>query len=62
MDAQEILHVRHRLRLNQSRFAELLAVSVPTLQAWERGEDSPGPPAAALLTLAARAKLEAHTE
>src|SRR5438045_3347592 len=43
--------IRERTRLSQSEFAELIGVSVKTLQNWEQDRRSPTGPAAALLSV-----------
>jgi len=47
--------VRARTGLSQREFADMLRVSVKTLQHWEQRRRTPSGPAAALLTLAAKA-------
>lgn len=44
--------IRHRLKLSQSAFAALLAVSIRTLQDWEQGRRTPRGPAMSLLRVA----------
>jgi putative transcriptional regulator len=46
--------VREKTGLSQSRFAELLGVSVRTLQEWERGRRAPSGAARTLLLIAAK--------
>jgi len=46
---------REKTGLSQSEFARLLRVKVKTLQNWEQHRRAPSGPAAALLTLAAKA-------
>ncbi|MBI4886689.1 MAG: helix-turn-helix domain-containing protein [Acidobacteria bacterium] len=46
--------IRGRTGLSQPRFAELLGVSVRTLQEWEQGRRAPSGAARTLLTIAAR--------
>ena len=46
--------VRERTGLSQARFAELLGVSVRTLQEWEQGRRAPSGAARTLLLIAAR--------
>jgi putative transcriptional regulator len=43
--------IRERTSLSQSEFAELIGVSVKTLQNWEQDRRRPTGPAAALLTI-----------
>ena len=52
MKATEIKRIRSRLELSQSEFAELIDVSVRTLQDWEQGRHKPNAAAARLLELA----------
>ena len=46
--------IRARTGLSQPRFAELLGVSVRTLQEWEQGRRAPSGAARTLLMIAAR--------
>jgi len=46
--------VRQKTGLSQSRFAELLGVSVRTLQEWEQGRRAPSGAARTLLLIAAK--------
>jgi putative transcriptional regulator len=46
--------VREKTGLSQARFAELLGVSVRTLQEWEQGRRAPSGAARTLLLIAAR--------
>lgn len=43
--------IRERTNLSQSQFAELIGVSVKTLQNWEQDRRRPTGPAAALLSI-----------
>jgi len=43
--------IRERTSLSQSEFAQLIGVSVKTLQNWEQDRRSPTGPAAALLSI-----------
>lgn len=52
MNAKDVKRIRAKLKLSQSQFADLLEVSVRTLQQWEQDRQAPGAPAAALLKLA----------
>ncbi len=49
-----VASVREKTGLPQSRFAELLGVSVRTLQEWEQGRRVPSGAARTLLLIAAR--------
>jgi putative transcriptional regulator len=49
-----VAEVREATGLSQSRFAELLGVSVRTLQEWEQGRRAPSGAARTLLRIAAR--------
>ena len=46
--------IRERTGLSQSRFAQLLGVSVRTLQEWEQGRRAPSGAARTLLAIAAK--------
>lgn len=46
--------IRKRTGLSQSRFADLIGVSVRTLQDWEQGRRAPSGPARALLSMGHR--------
>ncbi len=48
----DVNDVREKLQLSQSGFANMLGVSVRTLQAWEQGLRRPSGAAVALLTIA----------
>jgi putative transcriptional regulator len=48
----DVASVRNRAGLSQARFAELLGVSVRTLQDWEQGRRTPSGAARTLLTIA----------
>jgi putative transcriptional regulator len=58
IERDEILNatasVRMRSGLSQSRFAELLGVSIRTLQDWEQGRRTPSGAASTLLKVAAK--------
>jgi len=54
-DAPNARAAREKTGLSQRDFARLLRVSPKTLQNWEQRRRTPSGPAAALLTLAARA-------
>lgn len=49
-----VAEIRHATRLSQRRFAELLRVSVRTLQEWEQGRRAPSGAARTLLRIVAR--------
>lgn len=49
-----VAEIRARTGLSQSRFAQLLGVSVRTLQEWEQGRRAPTGAARTLLMIAAR--------
>ena len=49
-----IVNIRARTGLSQSQFAQLIGVSVRTLQEWEQGRRAPSGPARTLLELAHR--------
>ena len=49
--------IRERTSLSQSEFADLIGVSVKTLQNWEQNRRRPTGPAAALLSITAVAVL-----
>ena len=51
VDAMKIKEIRRASGLSQSKFAELISVSVDTLRNWEQGRRSPTGPAKALLRL-----------
>jgi len=50
----DIVKVRGKLGLSQSRFAAILGISTDTLQNWEQGRRKPAGPAKVLLRIAAR--------
>ncbi len=47
-----VAHARYQVGLSQSRFAELLGVSLRTLQDWEQGRREPSGAARTLLKIA----------
>jgi DNA-binding transcriptional regulator YiaG len=49
IDALRIKEIRQSSGLSQTRFADLISVSVDTLRNWEQGRRSPTGPAKALL-------------
>ena len=50
----DIVRVRGKLGLSQSKFAAILGISANTLQNWEQGRRSPTGPAKVLLKIAAK--------
>jgi putative transcriptional regulator len=48
----DLVRVRGRLGLSQSKFARLLGISTDTLQNWEQGRREPTGPAKVLLKIA----------
>jgi putative transcriptional regulator len=54
INVPSVASVREKTGLSQSRFAELLGVSVRTLQEWEQGRRAPSGAARTLLLIAAR--------
>jgi putative transcriptional regulator len=54
INVPSIAEVRAKTGLSQSRFAELLGVSVRTLQDWEQGRRTPSGAARTLLAIAAK--------
>lgn len=58
MKANDVKRIRASLELSQSQFAELLGVSVRTVQDWEQGKNTPGAPAVTLLKLAESGRLK----
>ena len=49
----DVASIREKTGLSQARFAQLLGVSVRTLQDWEQGRRTPRGPAYSLLRVAA---------
>ncbi len=54
INVPDVAKIRERTQLSQARFAELLGVSVRTLQDWEQGRRAPSGAARTLLLIAAR--------
>ena len=54
VNVPDVAKVREKTGLSQSRFAELLGVSVRTLQDWEQGRRAPSGAARTLLLIADR--------
>ena len=52
--ANDVVRVRTKLGLSQTKFARLLGISEDTLQNWEQGRRRPAGPAKVLLKVAAR--------
>jgi putative transcriptional regulator len=52
--ANDVIRVRNKLGISQTRFARLLGISEDTLQNWEQGRRKPTGPAKVLLKVAAR--------
>jgi len=52
--ANDVVNVRTKLGLPQTKFAKLLGISEDTLQNWEQGRRKPVGPAKVLLKIAAR--------
>ncbi len=50
--ALDVREIRYRLMQSQSEFAEMIGVSLATLQSWEEGRHQPDGPALALLRVA----------
>ena len=53
--ADDIRAIRAKLHKSQAEFAQMIGVSLNTLQNWEQGRRKPVGPARALLLVAARA-------
>ncbi len=47
-----VTNIRKKLHVSQARFAQIIGVSVDTLQNWEQGRRTPGGPALVLLKVA----------
>lgn len=54
INVPDIAQIREKTGLSQARFAQLLGVSVRTLQDWEQGRRAPSGAARTLLMVAAR--------
>lgn len=49
--SQEIIKARKQINVSQTRLAEMLGISVRTLESWERGKRNPSSSAQALIKL-----------
>ena len=54
-EPQDVREIREKLHKSQSEFAQMIGVSVATLQNWEQGRRQPEGPARALLVVASKA-------
>ena len=54
-EPEEVQSIRKKLQKSQSEFAQMIGVTVSTLQNWEQGRRQPHGPARALLVVAAKA-------
>ena len=54
INVPSVASIREKTGLSQAKFAELLGVSVRTLQEWEQGRRAPSGAARTLLLIAAR--------
>ena len=54
INVPNVTSIRERTGLSQARFAQLLGVSVRTLQEWEQGRRAPSGAARTLLLIAAK--------
>ena len=52
---EEVRAIREKLQKSQSEFAQMIGVTLSTLQNWEQGRREPQGPARALLVVAAKA-------
>ena len=52
---EDVRKIREKLHKSQSEFAQMIGVSVGTLQNWEQGRRQPEGPARALLVVAEKA-------
>lgn len=53
-EPQDVRSIREKLHKSQSEFAQMIGVSVATLQNWEQGRRQPRGPARALLQVASK--------
>jgi putative transcriptional regulator len=51
----DVRQIREKLKKSQSQFAQMIGVSLSTLQNWEQGRRQPEGPARALLVVASKA-------
>jgi putative transcriptional regulator len=54
-EPQDVRAIREKLHKSQSQFAQMIGVSISTLQNWEQGRRQPHGPARALLLVASKA-------
>ena len=54
VNVPSVASIREKSGLSQSRFAELLGVSIRTLQEWEQGRRAPSGAARTLLSIASK--------
>jgi putative transcriptional regulator len=54
INVPDVAKTREKTGLSQARFAQLLGISVRTLQDWEQGRRAPSRAARTLLTIAAK--------
>ena len=52
---EDVRKIREKLHKSQSEFAQMIGVSLSTLQNWEQGRRQPEGPARALLVVASKA-------
>lgn len=52
---EDVRRIREKLHKSQSEFAQMIGVSIATLQNWEQGRRQPEGPARALLVVASKA-------
>jgi putative transcriptional regulator len=52
---EDVRQIREKLHKSQSEFAQMIGVSISTLQNWEQGRRQPEGPARALLVVASKA-------
>ena len=54
MGGEEVKEIRYKLKQSRAEFAEMLGVSLATLQGWEEDRHHPEGPALALLKVTAK--------